>query len=175
MKNFRGASWWKRMKSQSQYGMRLFRGNEETQYYTMDLIWGTYLLSSQASLHKKWSFPLRISLKNVTKSSGKSVMENFIFCAVLWSTTFKATVSSSKSPLFNHIQMLQKRQFSVWWGKTKPNLEPVRVLKHLPLLTIKISKTLSLRFVRYFLEFFLCQNFKLPSHFAVNLGFFMAC
>ena len=44
------------------------------------------------SLHKKWSFPLRISLVNVTKSSGnsgfghinlkKSLMENLIFCAV---------------------------------------------------------------------------------------------
>ena len=32
------------------------------------------------SLHKKWSFPLRISLVNVKKS----LMENFIFCAVIY-------------------------------------------------------------------------------------------
>ena len=44
-------------------------------------------------LHKKWSFPLRISSVNVIKSLvscgfnhiywKKSLMENFIFCAVL--------------------------------------------------------------------------------------------
>ena len=32
------------------------------------------------SLHKKWSFPLRISLVNVKKS----LMENFILCAVIY-------------------------------------------------------------------------------------------
>ena len=39
------------------------------------------------TLHKKWSFPLRISSVNVTKSQShllkKSVMENLIFCAVI--------------------------------------------------------------------------------------------
>ena len=40
------------------------------------------------SLHKKWSFPLRISSADVTKSARnwrnllKFLMENFIFCAV---------------------------------------------------------------------------------------------
>ena len=38
------------------------------------------------SLHKKWSFPLRISSVNVTKSAvfcgKKSLIENFIFCSV---------------------------------------------------------------------------------------------
>ena len=40
------------------------------------------------ALHKKWSFPLRISSVDVTKSAGnwrnllKFLMENFIFCAV---------------------------------------------------------------------------------------------
>ena len=33
------------------------------------------------TLHKKWSFPLRISSVNVTKSAG-NLMENFSFCAV---------------------------------------------------------------------------------------------
>ena len=50
---------------------------------------------SQATLHKKWRFPIRISSVNVTKSAvvrrklriwshllKKSLMENFIFCAV---------------------------------------------------------------------------------------------
>ena len=50
------------------------------------------LIQKQPSLHKKWSFPLRIYSVNVTKSTGncvfshllkKSLMENFIFCAVL--------------------------------------------------------------------------------------------
>ena len=46
------------------------------------------------SLHKKWSFPLRISSVNVTKSAGflriwshllkKSLIENNIFCAVCY-------------------------------------------------------------------------------------------
>ena len=49
-------------------------------------------VKSEVSLHKKWSFALRISLVNVTKSSvslriwlhylKKSIMESFIFCAV---------------------------------------------------------------------------------------------
>ena len=49
-----------------------------------------YLHDRQLPLHKKWSFPLRISLVNVTISIlriwsyllRKSSMENFIFCAV---------------------------------------------------------------------------------------------
>ena len=46
----------------------------------------------QQTLHKKWSFPLRISSVNVTKSAGNwgfghiywrnPLIENFIFCAV---------------------------------------------------------------------------------------------
>ena len=37
----------------------------------------------EQSLHKKWSFPLRISSVNVTKHLlKKSLMENFIFYAV---------------------------------------------------------------------------------------------
>ena len=37
------------------------------------------------TLHKKWSFPWRISSVNVTKPAfpAKSLMENFIFCAVM--------------------------------------------------------------------------------------------
>ena len=42
--------------------------------------------SVKFSLNKNWSFPLRTSSVNVTKSAGnllkKSLMENFIFCAV---------------------------------------------------------------------------------------------
>ena len=50
-------------------------------------------LTTQYPLHKKWSSPLKISSVNVTKSAGncgfghiywkKSLMENFIFCAVI--------------------------------------------------------------------------------------------
>ena len=50
-----------------------------------------FMTSSCVLLHKKWSYPLRISSVNVTKSASlqiwshllkKSLMENFIFCAV---------------------------------------------------------------------------------------------
>ena len=49
-------------------------------------------LTGDLTLHKKCNFPLRISSVNVTKSTvncgtmhllKKSLMENFIFCAVL--------------------------------------------------------------------------------------------
>ena len=44
----------------------------------------SYMRFEVISLHKKWSFPLRISSVSVTKSAvlKKSLMENFIFCAV---------------------------------------------------------------------------------------------
>ena len=54
------------------------------------------------SLHKKWSFPFKISLVNVTKSAvscgfghllKKSLMENFIFLRSVYYT------GSSKRPL----------------------------------------------------------------------------
>ena len=68
--------------------------------YKWHQIWGIafhFLKMSHCapSLHKKWSFPSRISSVNVTKSTGKSflknlklhllkksLMENLIFCAV---------------------------------------------------------------------------------------------
>ena len=53
----------------------------------------TLFTSKFTALHKKWSFPFRISSVNVTKSAvslriwshllKKSIMENFIICAVL--------------------------------------------------------------------------------------------
>ena len=49
-------------------------------------------------LHKKWCFPLRIFSVNVTKSAShllkKSLMENFIFCTVLFKNTFRFTESN---------------------------------------------------------------------------------
>ena len=46
--------------------------------------------------HEKWSFPLRISSVNVTKSTvscgflqKKYLMENFIFCAVVFAISNK--------------------------------------------------------------------------------------
>ena len=46
---------------------------------------------NETTLHKKWSFPLRISSVNKTKSSGnlveKSLMKNFIFRPALGQTT----------------------------------------------------------------------------------------
>ena len=42
-------------------------------------------MKKNITLHKKWSFPLKISSVNVTsRLLKKSLMENFIFCAVLW-------------------------------------------------------------------------------------------
>ena len=47
-----------------------------------------YKCNGQLSLHKTWSFPLRVSLVNVNKSTGnvgnskKSSLKNFIFCVV---------------------------------------------------------------------------------------------
>ena len=57
---------------------------KNTQYFYSEKL-------TRPTLRKKWGFPLRISSVNVTKSAGncrfghlqkKSVMENFIFCAV---------------------------------------------------------------------------------------------
>ena len=59
-----------------------------------EYLWKKYVCWSFMSLHKKWSFPLRISSVNVTKSAvscgfgrthllKKSLMENFNFCTVL--------------------------------------------------------------------------------------------
>ena len=63
------------------------------------------------SLHKKWSFPLRISSVNVTKSvvfggfgehiPKKSLMENFIFSSVEFHAKIKNTFRT-KNALFEH-------------------------------------------------------------------------
>ena len=69
-----------------------------TVFFTKHLWWLLLVLSkicggdsSYMSLYKKWSFPLRISSVNVTKSAGncgwphllkKTLIVNFIFCAV---------------------------------------------------------------------------------------------
>ena len=41
-------------------------------------------VSTRTPLHKEWSFPLKISPVNV-----KSLMENFIFCAMMWLFWYK--------------------------------------------------------------------------------------
>ena len=45
-------------------------------------------------LHKKWSFPLRISSVSVTKLVKKSLLENFIFCAVLSEDQISQTMTN---------------------------------------------------------------------------------
>ena len=79
--------------------LELFKSSSK--YFPLFLLTLPYLLENpcsfihvycNVSLHKKWSFPLRISSVNVAKSAGnyefshisrwKSIMENFIFCAV---------------------------------------------------------------------------------------------
>ena len=54
-------------------------------YNALYNLWVFPLVNLCISLHKKWSFSLRISSVNVTKSAvlvKKSFVENFIFCAV---------------------------------------------------------------------------------------------
>ena len=57
-----------------------------TEQHQYNLLWCLFVELEHMQhriLHKKWSFPLRISSVNVTKSAlKKSLMENFIFCAV---------------------------------------------------------------------------------------------
>ena len=54
--------------------------------------------SKQVLLHKQWSFSLRISSVNVTKSAvwshllKKSLMENFIFCAVYYGIFYEVCI-----------------------------------------------------------------------------------
>ena len=53
------------------------------------------LASYGHSLRKKWSFPLRISSVNMTKSA-VSLIENLIFCAVIvikWQSLFQIPLS----------------------------------------------------------------------------------
>ena len=64
-------------------------------------------------LHKKWSFPLKISSVNVTKSASflriwshllkKSLMENFIFCLVPKSMLLSPTVQWNQNYRWNNI------------------------------------------------------------------------
>ena len=68
--------------------------------------WKAFLIK-WTSLHKKWSFPLRISSANVTKPQiwshlKKSLMENLIFCAVL---SIKLVVTETYSQLSQISQM----------------------------------------------------------------------
>ena len=58
-------------------------------------------VSFEESLHKKWSFPLRISSVNVTKSHllKKSLMENFIFCVVNDTKLFRFNLNVLKQLL----------------------------------------------------------------------------
>ena len=55
------------------------------------------------ALHKKWSFPLRTSSVNVTKS----LMENFVFCAVLvflqvdFVSSFMGAISTKRLGFFS--------------------------------------------------------------------------
>ena len=55
------------------------------QIIEISLVLGLADQESVVIRHKIWRFPLRISSVNVTKSDllKKSLMENFIFCAVL--------------------------------------------------------------------------------------------
>ena len=58
-------------------------------------------VSFEESLHKKWSFPLRISSVNVTKSHllKKSLMQNFIFCVVNDTKLFRFNLNVLKQLL----------------------------------------------------------------------------
>ena len=58
-------------------------------YFSSDITvcwkkWIIFFIVHPQTLHKKWSFTLRISSVNVTKSHllNKYLMENFIFCAM---------------------------------------------------------------------------------------------
>ena len=73
--------------------LRYLTGVKHWLHLCLSQVWGWYVnLILTIRLHKKWSFPLRISSVNVTKSARKlwifsnllkkSLMENFIFCAV---------------------------------------------------------------------------------------------
>ena len=70
------------------------------------IMWNTFSDSTGSSLHKKWSFPLRISSVNVTKFASflriwshllkKSLMGHFIFCAVYSSPDSNHSIICSK-------------------------------------------------------------------------------
>ena len=66
------------------------RGNNKT-YICVNLTIEIHNKKVETALHKKWSFPLRISSVSVTKSAvscifdhiyWRNLMENFTFCAV---------------------------------------------------------------------------------------------
>ena len=98
------------------------------------IMWNTFSDSIGSSLHKKWSFPLRISSVNVTKFASflriwshllkKSLMGNFIFCAVnsspdsnhfiicsKFSNSFHAAIVSSIFVIFTYLCWCQQKHF----------------------------------------------------------------
>ena len=74
------ASWFFRIATSSQFWYALARITAKNNP-NMVLV---HRSGKDKHLHKKWSFPLRISSVKVAKSYllKKSLMENFIFCAV---------------------------------------------------------------------------------------------
>ena len=74
--------------------------------------WSSIKSSVRIPLHKKWSFLLTISSVNVTKSTvswrnlknllKKSLMENFIFCAVSFQRSIQQLVKHLKSSILQN-------------------------------------------------------------------------
>ena len=72
------------------------------------------------TLHEKWSFQLRISSVNMTKSAKlriwshllkKSLIEKFIFCAVVKCNWTPSTVVTGKPTNIEHIDEIYKDEF----------------------------------------------------------------
>ena len=77
------------LQKKHQYSRIFFQNSIHNLYSQFICITTKFYGRRKSTLHKKWSFPLRISSVNVTKSAGnwshllkKPLMENFIFCAV---------------------------------------------------------------------------------------------
>ena len=63
---------------------------------------------------------------------------NFL-CSALTCHSLRYCFKWQISFLFYHMQMLRRQEFSVWWGKTKPHLEPVRVVRYFVFIFFEFS------------------------------------
>ena len=66
-------------------------------YFTNDIVKSP--LKREKTLHKKWCFPLRISLRIWSHLLEKSLMENFIFCAEIGNSLYENNVTRRKKNL----------------------------------------------------------------------------
>ena len=110
------------------------------------------LISEIYALHKKWRFPLKISLVNVTKSAiclriashllKESLMENFIFLAVMFTLRFRQKCWPENCNTFTGFSLWLPIKFITLFFLSKHNafLGPLQSTYDFPNLTLLCLK-----------------------------------